>query len=391
MKNRMMKHSRIFQLLKNLALIVSLASVVSPLAAQTSVADSQPQQGAAAILRPAQASKIEVAVKQLMREKNLVGVAVGYIQDGKVVYTSGFGKANLATGEDVTQYSIFNWASNSKPVMGILALQLVQNKMLDLDAPIRVYLPQLPEHLHTITTRQLLCHQSGIPHYTNGKIISTRQKVTPQDELDPLIAINRFILSPLIFAPGTKTDYSSHAYVLLSAVVQAAGRQPIDQQLDERIVRPLNLTSFQLDLPRDNQTNWVKAYQSLFQSPIELPDTAHFWKHGAGGYKSNIQDFASFARALMNRELIDQATTSLMWTNQTTLDGKSSNYGLGVLVEGKDNTLKVSHNGSQEETKTRMVIYPNRGEGVVVMCNSQPCEPSLISTAVFESLKKPQN
>lgn len=336
----------------------------------------------------AQATKIEAAVNKLMQEKNLVGVAVGLIQDGQIVYTSGFGKANIATGEDVTPDSVFNWASNSKPVMAVLAMQLVQNKMLDLDAPINNYLPQLPEQLQKITTRQLLCHQSGIPHYTNGKIISTQQKVTVQDELDPLIAVNRFILSPLIFDPGTKTDYSSHAYVLLSAVVQCVGRQPIDQQLEERIVQPLKLSSFQLDLPPANQSHWVKAYQNIFQSHIELPDTAHFWKHGAGGYKSNIQDFVKFARALMNRELIDQATTSLMWTNQTTLDGNASNYGLGVVVEGNGPSLKISHNGSQEETKTRMVIYPNRREGVVVMCNSQPCDPGLITTAIFESLRK---
>ncbi len=386
-----MTQTPIHQLLKNLVLVVCVASIAAPITAQNRGDDLQPAQASVTDRRFAQRSNVEAAVKDLMREKNLVGVAVGLILDGNIVYTSGFGKANLGTGEDVTQDSVFNWASNSKPVMAVLAMQLVQNKMLDLDTPIHNYLPQLPEHLRKITTRQLLCHQSGIPHYANGKIISTRQKATEKDELDPLIAVNRFILSPLIFNPGTKTEYSSHAYVLLSAVVQSAGRQPIDQQLEERIVQPLQMSSFQLDLARDNQSNWVKAYQNLFQTHIELPDTAHFWKHGAGGYKSNIQDFAKFARALMNRELIDQATTSLMWTQQTTIDGKVSNYGLGVVVEGKDRTLKVSHNGSQDETKTRMVIYPNRREGVVVMCNSQPCEPGLISTAVFEILKKNPN
>lgn len=204
--------------------------------------------------------KIDHAIDDLMLQKNLVGVAIGLIQDGKIVYTKGFGKVNIASGVEVTENSVFNWASNSKPVMAVLAMQLVQEHMLDLDQPIVNYLPNLPGHLQKITTRQLLCHQSGIPHYTNGKIISSNEKVKEADELNPALSVNRFILSPLIFEPGSKTDYSSYAYVLLSAVVQSAGGKPIANQLDERIVGPLHLSSFQLDLPRDNQPNWVTAY-----------------------------------------------------------------------------------------------------------------------------------
>lgn len=335
-----------------------------------------------------QATKVDQAVNTLMEQRHLVGVAIGLIENDRVVYSKGYGKANIANAEQLSEQSILNWASNSKPVMAVLALQLVQEKLLDLDQPLAGYLPDLPEQLSKITTRQLLCHQSGIPHYTNGKVIPAEQHVHSDKELDPLVAINRFAKSPLIFESGTRTEYSSHAYVLLSAVVQSAGREPIAQQLERRITKPLGLASFQLDLPLESQTNWVKSYSRVDESHHEVPDYAHYWKHGAGGYKSNVRDFAAFALALMTGQLLSEEMTGQMWTRQKTLDARESNYGLGVVVEGAGRELKISHNGSQDETKTRMVLYPNRRLGVVVMCNTQPCDPSEISTAVLTSLKK---
>lgn len=336
----------------------------------------------------AKASQVDQAVEAEMKRQNLVGVAIGIIWDGKIVYTKGYGYSNLEQQTKATDDSIFNWASNSKPVMGIAAMQLVQNGKLDLDKPISTYLSDLPPHMGAVTTRQLLCHQSGIPHYFNGKVIPSGQTVEPSEETDPAKAIHRFIKSPLIFEPGEKTAYSSHAYVLLSAVVQAAGQQPIEKQLLERIGKPLDLKTFQLDLPYKQQPNWVTAYRVSGGKPAPVNDVAHSWKHGAGGYKSNVKDFVRFALALSNSELIDKATTKKMWTNQTTTNGNKTTYGLGVVVQGEGDWIKVSHNGSQDETKTRMVLYPNQRTGVVVMCNTQHCNPGQISTAIYTAINK---
>ena len=333
-----------------------------------------------------QSKAVDLAVLKEVKQKQIVGVAIGIIRDSKIVYTKGYGYAHVKTKAPVTSASIFNWASNSKPVMAVAAMQLAQAGKLDLDATIDKYLTKLPEQFAKITTRHLLCHQSGIPHYSNGRIIPSGKRVSPQEELDPIYSVHRFAKSPLIFNPGSRTDYSSYAYVLLSAVVQSAGKSKINKQLLKRIGEPLGLKSFQLDLPRDEQKNWVTAYKISNGNPIEIRDYAHFWKHGAGGYKSDVKDFAKFAAALMNKKLIDEKTTSTMWTNQKTENGGKSIWGLGVIVEGKGRSLKVSHNGSQDETRTRMVIYPNQGHGVVVMCNTQGVAPGRISTAIYTAM-----
>jgi len=329
---------------------------------------------------------VDEAVVAQMAEQEIVGVAIGIIRDGQVVYTKGYGFANLRSHTPVTEETVFNWASNSKPFIAVATMQLVQSGRLDLDESVGTYIPSLPDHLKPLTARQLLCHQSGIVHYSNGEVIPWGQRAGLQEELDPFNSLHRFAMSPLIFEPGSKTQYSSHAYVLLSAVVQAAGKEPIGQQLSARIIEPLGLTSFQMDVPYENQPHWTTAYKISGGAAQEVADTAHSWKHGAGGYKSSVKDFARFATALMNRELIDEETTAVMWTPQKTSDGEIQKYGLGVAVSGEGDDLKVSHNGSQDETRTRMVLYPNKRNGVVVMCNTQGADPGRISTAIYAAM-----
>ena len=330
---------------------------------------------------------VDKVVRLEMARKQVVGAALAIIQQGRVVYAKGYGLADTKAGTAVSTKTVFNWASNSKPMMAIAALQLVQSGALNLDGSVRSYLPQLPEAWNGITTRHLLCHQSGIPHYRNGTIVASDPQWMVRDQTDPTQAIKRFQKSPLIFAPGQRKEYSSYAFVLLSAVVQVAGNAPIQEQLSRRILNPLGMNSFQLDIP-DRQPNWTRAYKiNRDGQPESISDTAHFWKHGAGGYKSNVEDFATWATALMTKELLQPTMTQVMWTTQRTSNGDSTDVGLGVFVSGSGASLKISHNGSQDETKTRMVLYPNQGHGIVVMCNTATAEPGRITTAVYNVLR----
>lgn len=340
------------------------------------------------------AKRVDAAVNSEIKRQKIVGAAIGIIQNSRIVYTQGYGWSDLKKKIPVTEQTIFNWASNSKPLISIAALQLTQRGQLKLDEPLVKYCPRLPAQLQQITPRQLLCHQSGIPHYSNGTVIPSQTRSQPEallnplDELDPQKSLDRFSGSPLLFQPGSQTSYSSHAYVLLTAVVQAAGHEPIAEQLKRRIIHPLNLTSFQLDLPANQQPHWTYGYQIQDGKPTLVPDYAHFWKHGAGGYKSNVKDFAKFAKAMADSTLIAPSMTAKMWTRQNTSDETESVFGLGVVVAESGNALKVSHNGSQDETRTRMVIYPHQKHGIVVMCNTQDCDPAKITTAIYTAIRK---
>lgn len=363
-----------------LCLALLLTCFLPPLQAQARI--EQP-------LAAGAAAAVDEAVQAEMEKQGVIGVAIGILRQGKIVYLKGYGLADREKQLPVTTESVFNWASNSKPLAAVAAMQLVERKQLELDADVRRYVPEFPEKGSPITPRHLLCHQSGIPHYTNGKVIPTlRTYPQPKPFDDPLLALDRFNRSPLLFEPGTKTDYSSYAYILVSAMVQRAGQQPFDEQIRARIAKPLDLRSLQRDVETKDQPHWVIGYIKNRQNEVQpAPEQANDWKHGAGGYKSNVADFARWAQALLQRELVAQETERLMWTNQKTADGKATQWGLGFIIENQGG-LKVSHNGKQNETTTRMVLYPEAKHGVVVMCNCSYANISAFSTAIYSALHR---
>src|SRR5688572_9659046 len=122
-------------------------------------------------LRPEVTSAIDEAVRAQMEKQRIVGLAVGVVQDGKIALLRSYGFADRESKSPVTNETVFNWASNSKPLAAVLAMQLVERIALNLDADIRTHVPEFPEKGSVITTRHLLCHQSGMPHYSNGRIV----------------------------------------------------------------------------------------------------------------------------------------------------------------------------------------------------------------------------
>lgn len=332
---------------------------------------------------------VDHAVKAEMEKQQVVGVAVGIIRDGEIAYLKGYGLADREKKSPVTVDSVFNWASNSKPLAAMLAMQLVEAKKLDLDADVRTYVPEFPDKGAKITARHLLCHQSGIPHYLNGKVIPTERTYAEKNPfLDPIHSLDKFNRSPLIFQPGEKADYSSYAYILLSAVIQRAGKEPYHEQLVNRIAKPLKLDSLQRDVATNGQKHWTKGYlKGAKGEVVPAPEEANDWKHGAGAYKSNVADFARWAKGLLDRKLVSEQTEAKMWERQKTSDGKLTTWGLGFTVDDQGG-LRVGHNGSQPEATSRMVLYPKSKQAVVVLSNCRHASPTAIGTAVFAALKE---
>lgn len=326
---------------------------------------------------------IDTAVREEMERQELVGVAVGVIRDGKVAYTAGYGYADREEEVPVTNDTLFRWASISKPVTAVAAMQLVETGKLDLTADIREHVPEFPDKGAPITTEQLLAHLGGIVHYTNGPVVRTQREYdTPNPYESVILALDTFAPSPLVHQPGERYSYSTRGYILASAVVERAGEQPFAEQVQERICEPLGLTTLQPDYQWVDIPNRAKGYRMVRGHVFPSTDTDVSWKLGGGGFISNVHDLARFAAALMNSELVNEATTQDMWTPRTDANGKSAGYGLGLRITNNHGQLRIMHTGSQEKTRTRMVLHPEAGHGIVVMTNSEHGDCGAISTAI---------
>jgi CubicO group peptidase (beta-lactamase class C family) len=329
------------------------------------------------------------AVGQQMDRQKAVGLAVGIIRDGKVVYVKGYGFADRENQIPASTKTMFRWASISKTLTAIAAMQLVEKGELDLNADVRTLVPEFPDTGTPITVWDLLCHQSGIVHYSNGPVVRTQRSYdSPHPFESVIIALDTFKDSPLLFKPREKYSYSTHAYILLSAVVERAGQKRFTDQVSERIIQPLKLDSLQPDYQWIKIDNRAVGYKLTDGSPMPSTDTDVSWKLGGGGYISTVGDLADYAAAIVNGKLLKKETWSLVSTVQSTSDGKPTPLGLGFFVDGAGPKLRLAHDGSQEKAKTRMVLYPIQRSAVVVMSNSENVNPGEFTTAIFGALSQ---
>ena len=332
-----------------------------------------------------QAAEVDRIVWEEMGEQEIVGTAVGLIKDGKIVYLQGYGWADRENFTAVTRNTMFRWASISKTVTAAAVMQLVEQGKLDLDKDIREYIPEFPDKGETITTRQILCHTGGITHYSSNIIRTVRSYDLDHPYEDVVLALDNFKETPLIAKPGEKYSYSTHAFILLSAIVQKVGGGKFVDQVHERIVKPTGMSTLQTDYQWIDIPNRTIGYRKDRQSGeiIRSNDADVSWKLGGGGLISNIGDLARFAEAMINTELVSEKTEEMIFTRQKTNDGENVSYGLGFRLSGIGENLQVSHGGSQEKTKTHMAFYPRKGTGVVVMCNSEYANPTRFVNLLF--------
>ncbi|HYD01280.1 MAG TPA: serine hydrolase domain-containing protein, partial [Phycisphaerales bacterium] len=209
-----------------------------------------------------------LAATELERQK-LVGLSVAVARDGKVVLEEHLGFEDREAKVPAGAATMYRWASISKPVTAAAAMQLVEAGRLDLDADVRTLVPEFPEPVYTpqpksgapdvvavqaspvrcvVTMRQLLCHQGGIVHYGNGKVVKLRaSEGVANPYADVVRALDTFKQSPLVCEPGTKYSYTTHGYILASAVVERAAGRSFWAQVRERIAVPAGMTTFRPD------------------------------------------------------------------------------------------------------------------------------------------------
>ncbi|HJN89581.1 MAG TPA: serine hydrolase domain-containing protein, partial [Verrucomicrobiota bacterium] len=145
------------------------------------------------------AKRVDEAMHDELARQELVGLAVGIIQDGKITHLNGYGWANREQRTPVTRRTMFRWASISKSLTAVTAMQLWERGELDLEREARRYVPEFPDKGAPIRVRHLLCHQGGIVHYTNGKVIRTKRDypvVHPYENV--IFALDDFKESPLV-------------------------------------------------------------------------------------------------------------------------------------------------------------------------------------------------
>jgi serine beta-lactamase-like protein LACTB len=332
--------------------------------------EAQPQPASAPAVAP---DPIDAAVEAFRAEHPFVGLSLAILRDGDVVTVRHYGHADRENDVRAGDATLYRWASISKPVTAVAAMRLVETGALDLDADVRKLVPEFPEKPFPITARQLLCHQGGVVHYTNGKVVPRKRDYDVEHPFaDVVVALDRFADSPLVCEPGTKHSYTTHGYMLLGAVVQRAAKQPFHEFVAATIAKPLRMTTFRPDYQWEAIEHRAVGYRrGAAGQLVRSTDTDVSWKLAGGGYLSNVRDLGRFGAGLLRGAILDAKTYDAMWTSVPTKDGNATRYALGFAIGSRGDEKVVSHSGAQEKTSTSLLLVPARKVGVALMSNTE--------------------
>jgi CubicO group peptidase (beta-lactamase class C family) len=333
-------------------------------------------------LPAAKLEAIRQAVREHMEAKGIPGLSVAVGNDFRLVWTDGFGSADLEHSVSAKAATVYRLGSISKPITAVAAMQLVERGRLDLDTPIRKYVPSFPEKPWPITPRQLLSHTSGIRHYGSAaEIASTRHYL---DLVEPLAI---FSADPLLFEPGTRFSYTTYGYNLLGAAIEAASGAKFVDYIAQNVFAPAGMTSARPDDVYEIVPNRSRGYQMGLDGRVRncgLADTSN--KIPGGGMLATSEDLVRFAIAVQRGVLLKKETVERMFTPPRLADGSLGPYALGWNVVERNGRKWVAHSGSQQGVSTQLATVPAQGLSVAVMANLERADLNPLVFRIAEIL-----
>jgi CubicO group peptidase (beta-lactamase class C family) len=325
----------------------------------------------------------QLARAGLVRQ-NLPGLSVAVGVEGDIVWAEGFGWADMEKRVPVAPGMRFRIGHTSKSLTSAAVGLLLEKGKLHLEDEIQTYVPEFPRKQWPVTLRQLMGHVAGVRHY------ESEEDSTPTAHCERAVeGLKRFADHPLRFEPDSQYGYSTFGWVLVSAAVEAAAKEPLSTFMTAQIFRPLGMTATTFESSTEPMADRVTFYQRRFTGdggegvvPAATVDYSCF--AGAAAILSTPSDLVRFGLAINGRlrqgfgaqagPLLQPDTVQKLQTPQLLTSGKETEYGLGWMVEevtlAGEPTRMVHHaSRSLKGGTTSFMTFPARGMVVAVTAN----------------------
>ncbi len=239
-----------------------------------------------------------------MTRMKVPGVSMAIINDGKLVYYKVYGVADIASGKQLTDSTLFEGASTSKPVFAYMTMKLMEEGKIDLDTPLVKYLDpkyvsnyNFDERYAKITARMVLSHTTGFPNWRgNGDLT-------------------------ISFDPGSEFSYSGEGYQFLVRAVEsilATNYKGLEEYFQEKVAQPLGMTHTKYVQDEYNRTHKATPHRNGETMEINLWTTEEF--NAASALHTNALEFSSWVIALLDKEGLEDKTFELLFEDQITVE-----------------------------------------------------------------------
>lgn len=307
-------------------------------------------------------------------EQNLPGLSIAVGVAGEIVWTEGFGWADLEKRVPMAPGTRIRVGHTSKALTSAAVGLLLEKRRLHLDDEIQTYVPAFPRKQWPITLRQVMGHLAGIRHYENERDFMPAMHCERAAEGLPLFADD-----PLRFAPETRYGYSTFGWILASAAVEAVAGEPFFTFMQTQVFRPLGMADTEPDAGTEPIPNRATFYYPRLSGdpgfgaePATPVDYSCF--AGGGGFLSTPSDLVRFAMALDNGTLLKPDTVRMLQTPQLLASGEETAYGLGWMLEtvslaGEPARLASHASRTLLGGSVSFMTFPERGIVVAVLTN----------------------
>ena len=321
-------------------------------------------------------SVLSKRIPKFIERYNGTGLSIALIENGQISWSGGFGYADKSTEREADAQTVYQAASISKPVTAWAIMKLAEEGLIDLDTPVSGYLSswQLPEsefHNDRVTVRRILSHSAGLslggfPGFPPGYELPALP-----DALSGSNSSKRGVY--LIKEPGSEFDYSGGGYMLLSLIVEELTGQTFEAYIEEAVFSPLGMESSTY-CQGENIPGLAKPYN---RDGRELPNYIYSGK-GAAGLQTTVDDLAILVCSLSDKpgKLSGQPVLSKNSVQQMIKPVISTKGDIRLFYDSMalgiftDNTGMVSHTGSNRGWRSFFGIYPDTGDGIVILSNS---------------------
>ena len=333
-------------------------------------------------------AEVDAIARAAIARYRLPGLALGVIEDRKVVFARGYGETVAGSGEAVDTATVFKIASNSKAMTASVLARLVQDGKLRWDDPVVKHLPGFAMHdpwvTQHMTVADLLVHNSGLPEGGGDLMLWPEPNLFTRDDI---VHGLRHIVPAYGFRAGYA--YDNLLYVVAGQVAAAAGGAPYEELVRRELFRPLGLDrcvvgEFDREaLGNVAQPHWLSddGNQPMREDPGMVPAIA---SAPAGGIRCSLDDMLAWARNWLaptpaQLQWLGTEQRAEMWKARTPmpisgLKRRWDNthfyaYAFGFRLADMDGEYTVSHTGTLGGMYSMMMLFPDRKSGFVFMTN----------------------
>ena len=296
---------------------------------------------------------------------NHPGGSIAVMQNGKVVFSKGYGLSSLEYLSPNSTETIFNIGSISKQftAMGIVLLE--EQGKLSFDDDVKKHIPEFPDFGNTITIRHLLHHTSGLRDI-HGLLALAGWRGSDEINNDD---VNRILLkqNKLNFTPEDKLMYSNTGYIIMVTIIESITGQKFKSWMKQNIFEELGLINTYVE---DQFDRVVVNNATSYHMEDEFTRNIDYWNYiGSGNLHSTTSDMLKWSNNFSNPKEGWQSAFEKLQITGVFNDGKKSYYGFGLRIEKHMGKKIIQHGGSIGGFRAVLRCYPDDELNIVLLTN----------------------